>query len=137
MNIYIIVILGFIFLTFILAVFVFIKNSFVKKLTSEDLVYIKAHWEDVKNITEENPVKAILDADKILDYALSRHGFQGTLGEKLRMAAPRFDDVNAVWAAHKLRNRLAHELEEDLKEREVKVALRRFKQGLRNLGAKL
>lgn len=137
MNIYIIAILIFLFLTFVLAVYVFIKNSFSKKLTSEDLAYIKAHWADVVAIVDENPVKAILDADKILDYALSRNGFQGTLGEKLKMAAPRFDDVNAVWAAHKLRNKVAHELSEELEEREVKVALQRFKKALRDLGAKL
>ncbi|MFA7685850.1 MAG: hypothetical protein WCX95_03565 [Candidatus Gracilibacteria bacterium] len=137
MNIYVILILVFILLTFVLALYVFVKQSFSRGLTDEDLVYIKAHWEDVNNIVDENPIKAILDADKILDYALSRCGFEGSLGEKLKMAAPRFYDVNEVWAAHKLRNTVAHELTEELEERDVKVALKRFKRALKDLGARL
>jgi len=137
MNIYVILILVFILLTFVLAVYVFIKHTFSRGLTDEDLVYIKAHWEDVNAIVEENPVKAILDDDKVLDYALARCGFEGSVGEKLKMAAPRFYDVNEVWEAHKLRNKVAHELTDELEEKEVKIALRRFRRALKDLGAKI
>lgn len=137
MNVYVILILVFILLTFVLAVYVFIKHTFSRGLTKEDLIYIKAHWEDIEDVVDDNPIKAILDADKILDYALARCGFEGSLGEKLKMAAPRFYDVNGVWAAHKLRNNIAHELTEELEEREVKVALKRFKRALKDLGARI
>lgn len=136
MNIYIILMLVFILLTFVLALFVFVKHTLSKKLNSEDVVYIKAHWEDVLNILEEDPVKAVMDADKILDYALSRHGFQGSLGEKIKAAASRFSDVNGIWAAHKLRNKLAHEFVE-LESDDFKTALKRFERALKDLGAKL
>lgn len=136
MNIYIVFILGFIFLTFFLAVYVFVKSSFSRRLTNADLAYIKAHWEDLISIVDENPIKAVLDADKILDYALTRHGFEGSLGEKLKMAALRFDDINEVWSAHKFRNKIAHELVEELEEREVKRALKGFKNALKDLGAR-
>ena len=71
-----------------------------------------------------------------MDYALKKHGFEGSLGEKLKKAGPRFNDLNAVWSAHKLRNRIAHELSEINKE-EAKRALKQFKRALNDLGAKL
>jgi hypothetical protein len=136
MNFTVIFLLIFILATFFLALFVFLKRVFSKRLNIEDFVYIKAHWEDIIRDSEEDPIKAIMDADKILDYVLSRYGYHGSLGEKLKMAADKFSDVNGVWEAHKLRNRLAHEFVE-LHREDVKIALKRFYRALKDLGAKL
>ena len=136
MNIYVIVILVFVLLTFLLALYVFIKHVFSKKLNLDDLAYIKAHWDDILKLSEEDPVMAIMDADKILNYALSRHGFEGSIGEKLKAAAPRFSNINHVWTAHKLRNTLAHEFVE-LEREQVRITLKRFERALKDLGAKL
>ena len=80
--------------------------------------------------------KEIKDADKILDYALLREGFEGNLGEKLKAAGPRFSDLDGVWRAHKRRNRIAHELG-DIDRDEAKRALKSFKKALNDLGAGL
>jgi len=125
----------FLLITFLLAVFVFFKQTFSKKLNDEDVVYVKAHWEDVVQASEDDPVKAIMDADKILDYVLSRYGFDGSLGEKLKSAAHKFSDINGVWEAHKLRNKIAHEFVE-LTRGDVNIALRRFHRALKDLGVK-
>ena len=85
---------------------------------------------------DSHPKQAVLDADKLLDYALKEHGFKGALGEKMKAAGPRFSDLNGVWNAHKLRNRLAHEMM-DLKRGEAQSALKNFKRALNDLGAGL
>jgi hypothetical protein len=120
---------------FVLALYAFAKSVFAKKLNASDMGYVKGHWADVMNNVEDEPLKAIMDADKILDYVLTRHGFHGSLGEKLKSAAHKFSDLNGVWNAHKLRNKLAHELEE-ADEKEVKRALKQFRRALKDLGVK-
>jgi hypothetical protein len=79
---------------------------------------------------------AIIDADKLLDEALRKHRFKGkTMGERLVSAQRMISDNDAVWYAHKLRNRLVHEPNVRLKKNEARTALAGFRQGLRDLGA--
>lgn len=56
-----------------------------------------------------DPRIRILELDKALDTLLSHLGYKGTLGEKLMKAGARLPNINALWAAHKHRNVLAHE----------------------------
>lgn len=79
----------------------------------------------------------VVEADNILDEALRLLGYRGTLGEKLKQAGPRFKDLNAVWRAHKLRNKLVHELDAIPADREVLYAVETFRKALNDLGAGL
>lgn len=135
MDTWVILLLVFLLITFILALYVFAKSVFTKKLNSADMAYVQGHWADIMNNVEDESLKAMVDADKLLDYVLTRHGFHGSLGEKLKAAAHKFSDLNGIWNAHKLRNRLVHEFEEVEKE-EVERALKQFKKALKNLGVK-
>ncbi|EDK72322.1 hypothetical protein TM7_0555 [candidate division TM7 genomosp. GTL1] len=79
---------------------------------------------------------AILNADKLLDQALKARGFRGeTMGERLKTASSQLSNRNAVWTAHKLRNRIAHESDVKLSPNATRQALKAFKSGLRDLGA--
>ncbi|HSX47966.1 MAG TPA: hypothetical protein VLF41_00445 [Candidatus Nanoarchaeia archaeon] len=79
---------------------------------------------------------AIMEADKLLDYAMKGSGFRGeTMGERLKSpASSRFSDLNAIWRAHKLRNHFAHEVGADLVASQAHEALRDFERALRDLG---
>ena len=86
--------------------------------------------------TPEGMILAVVDADKLLDEALKKHHFRGkTMGERLVSAQKSLSDNDAVWYAHKLRNRLVHEPNVRLKKREAQTALAGFRQGLHDLGA--
>jgi hypothetical protein len=78
--------------------------------------------------------RKILDADKVLDHALGALGFQGSMADKLRVAGPRFSRVQTVWEAHKLRNRIAHEVGVQLSVQEVNSAMHAFERALKDLG---
>jgi hypothetical protein len=58
------------------------------------------------------------------------------LGERLKSVASRLnkDVLDAAWSAHKVRNRLAHELQYQLREPEAKQAISDFKKVLKELG---
>ncbi len=79
---------------------------------------------------------AILNADKLLDTALKARGFAGeTMGERMKSARSTFSNNNAVWAAHKLRNQIAHESDVNIKPKTARYALKAFKKALKDVGA--
>lgn len=79
---------------------------------------------------------AILNADKLLDSALKARGFAGeTMGERMKSARNTFSNNNAVWAAHKLRNQIAHEPDVTIKSKTARYALKAFKKALKDVGA--
>lgn len=90
------------------------------------------------SVTAESSTQqfAILQADKLLDRALKELGYSGqTMGERMVSAARVFNKRNAIWAAHKLRNRIAHEDNVKISPKLTRQALTSFKRGLRDLGA--
>lgn len=79
---------------------------------------------------------AIINADKLLDTALKKRRFAGkTMGERLVSAQRKFSNNDSVWFAHKLRNRLVHEQDIVLREKDVREALVGIRQALKDLGA--
>lgn len=79
---------------------------------------------------------AIINADKLLDTALKKRKYTGkTMGERLVSAQRKLTNNDAVWFAHKLRNRLVHEQDVSLREKDVKEALMGIRQALKDLGA--
>jgi hypothetical protein len=131
---------------FILVVIIFgvgvlgIIGYFGKKVVPVRLnqEYYQSQWSELlaRVKTNDGMSLAIIDADKLLDEALKKRRFHGkTMGERLVAAQRHLSDNDAVWFAHKLRNRLVHETNVRLKKRDVQKALAGFRQGLRDLGA--
>lgn len=104
-----------------------------------DYAYYQKQWAIVlSHKTHGRPgyQLAIFEADKLFDHALKSKGFAGqTMGERLKNAKSTLRNNDAVWFAHKLRNRLAHEQDVPLDGIATEKALRAFKAGLKDLGA--
>lgn len=108
-------------------------------LAEHDRAKIKAAWENLELLAqgdnESEWVKAIFEADKLLDYALKQRRVAGNnLGERLKNAKAIFHNVDAAWQGHKLRNELAHNLDSQLTRPQVERAMNNFKNALRQLG---
>jgi len=88
-------------------------------------------WEEVRGMTDNH--RKVMDAEKILDHALTTLGYSGSFGEKLKAAGPRFSRVQQVWEAHKLRNRIAHEVGITVNDRDCNTALAAFERALKDL----
>lgn len=79
---------------------------------------------------------AILNADKLVDQALRESGIDGeTMGERLKNCSTKFSDLNGLWSAHKLRNRIAHESDVIVTYDEAMYAMNSFKKALKELRA--
>ena len=131
---------------FLIAVIIFgfavlvLIGYFGKKVVPSRLnqEYFQKKWAELltKVKTPDGMSLAVIDADKLLDEALKKRHFRGkTTGERLVSAQRTLSDNDAVWFAHKLRNRLVHESNVRLRKRDVQKALAGFRQGLRDLGA--
>lgn len=100
--------------------------------------YFRAKWQEAQSLCKEKSTwpLAVINADKLVDDALKRRKYRGkTMGERMVAAQRDMTDNDGVWFAHKLRNRLVHETDTNLKEADVKKALIGLRQALKDLGA--
>lgn len=103
-----------------------------------DVDKYRSKWLEIEQkLTRDNMAAhqlCVLNADKLLDQALKDKGVQGnTMGE--RMKVTKWSNANAVWAAHKLRNQIAHESDVAVDYDTARRALAGFKMGLKDVGA--
>lgn len=122
---------GILFLAFLIVVFV-IRSRLKKRLSRSEKKYYKNKWSEIKQ--EKDLRHAVMSADKLLEKALKRKQFKGTLGEMLKQSKKEYSDLNGVWFAHKIRNKLAHEIDFKLSERDGQEALSKFKKAFNDLG---
>ena len=106
-------------------------RRFRKKMSAEMKEEIKSAWKVL--IREPDYKHAILEADKLLDYALKQMGYKGSLGSKLKKAPGLFRNINDVWAAHKVRNNIAHKINYKVNEKTYKATMLKFKQAFKDL----
>ena len=78
---------------------------------------------------------AVLEADKIVDDAMARAGWSGdTFGDRLTNIAPgTLASLDGLWWAHKVRNRLVHEVDYFLRYTEARQAIGYYQQALEEL----
>lgn len=119
----------------------FFITKFAHKAPKIDRAYYEDQWLRIQRLGSGNQAElhlSVMEADKLLDHALKARGFGGqTMGDRLKRARSTFRNNNAIWQAHKLRNRLAHESGVAVSASEVSSALAGFKIGLKDLGVLL
>ena len=75
--------------------------------------FYKQRWLSIQTTSKQNEAGlrlAIIDSDKLLDRVLKERRYAGeTMGERLKAAGGALGNQDAVWSAHKLRNKLVHE----------------------------
>lgn len=112
---------------------IILKTNLPKKRSIKAWRQIERHF----FAGDENDLKlALIESDALLDEALRLAGFRGTdLGDRLKkITSAQITNLNEIWEAHKLRNRLVHEagfkLNRDIAERALTV----YKKTLQDIG---
>ncbi len=105
-----------------------------------DRVKYRADWLAIENDLDNHNMAtyqfAILSADKLFDRALQESGYDGTTtAERIKSAERDLRNSKAVWAAHKLRNRIAHEVDTKINLKVLKQMLNVYKNALKSIGA--
>ncbi len=112
---------------------VILKTNMPKKRSMKIWQRVQTHF----YAGDDNSLKlAILEADKILDEALRLAGFRGeSLGDRLKkLDESKLPNLQDVWEAHKLRNRLVHETDFKLNRNTAERALAIYEQAFKDLG---
>ncbi len=100
-----------------------------------------AKWDEIEkyiNSTREAEWKfAVIEADKLVDETLKEANFQGdTMGDRLMNIQPgQLTTTEGLWEAHKIRNRLVHDVNYFLRYTEAKRAVSLYKKTLEELEA--
>lgn len=116
------------------------KKYLPRTLDWRDKEMIRGKWQEIEELLKlgrpSNFQRGVLEADKLLNFALEKMGYQGSLGEKLKKAKNRFSEsaYNEIWQAHKIRNLTVHESNYELTNYQAKEAIEKFKRGLEELG---
>jgi hypothetical protein len=100
--------------------------------------YFKKRWDELQKLcsNKETWALAVINADKLLDEALKKTHVKGkTMGERLVAAQHTFTNNDSVWFGHKLRNKLVHETDTKLRQKDIRAALVGFRQALKDLRA--
>lgn len=122
----------------LLVIFYVVRKRLSDSLSQSEKNFIKSEWKRIEELFHVFPRQAVVEADKLLDHTMKKvTKFNGTLGENLKRNATRFKNLNDVWFAHKLRNRLVHELNFEPVFRDYAKAKQGFKRALNDLGLKL
>lgn len=97
-------------------------------------------WSDIKKrINSENISDwkiAIMDADSLIDEIVQKIGYRGgDLGERLaKIEQSDFENLQNVWEAHKIRNRIAHDGDKfQLTKDIVKSTFEKYEKALKEL----
>lgn len=99
-----------------------------------------ARWREITNhlgsFRDAEWKFAVIEADKIVDEILKQAGFPGdTLGERLTlMDKGQLQSLEDLWAAHKVRNLIAHDPTYQVRYQDAKLAIEQFEKALRELG---
>ena len=130
MEIIITIILIFLIADVLIVGYIIFKRS-KKKLSQKLIEEIQAEWRKIIRLKDHR--HGILEADKLLDHALTQMGYVGSLGAKLKKNPRLFKKINDVWAAHKIRNNIAHKINYEIDEKTYKKAMLQFKEAFKDL----
>ena len=92
---------------------------------------VQDRWREIAVISDDN--QKIIAADKVLDYALTSLGWAGTTADKFKKFKVLYRDGGALLQAHRLRNKIAHDIHFKLAAREARTALEAYQSAIYKL----
>ena len=105
-----------------------------------DRGYVETKWQEIEELMKlgrpSNLIRAVLEADKLLDHLLKGHRLPGlTMGDRLKAGRKKFsaDAYNAAWQAHKVRNELVHNSQFELMDYHARAVIANFKKAIDEL----
>lgn len=119
----------------IIIFFIYIKRG--TKGNKATQLKIQKEVSILEQLTKNNDTvslkSALIEIDKLLDHAMKARRIKGeTMGERLKNANKLFDKnlYNQIWEAHKLRNKLVHEMGAIANGNEIKNAYNTIKRAI-------
>ena len=107
-------------------------------ISEQDRRLIINKWQEIEQLMRQDRAKeAIFEADKLLDHVFKKINLPGdTFADRLKSGEKLLSkNYQDIWAAHKLRNKLAHEIDFRPTPREAQTTIDTFDRAIRHLTA--
>ncbi len=127
--------------------FIFINKSLPKDgkknfLTQSEKEMVQRKWQEIQQLLqlegESRSKQAVLEGDKLVYFVLKKLGYSGdNMADCMKAAKERFSSYkiySELWKAHKCRNRIVHEVDNELLHQEAQKTITRFERVLKDLG---
>ena len=102
---------------------------------------VHSNWQDIQKLAgsrnKSDWSMAVIRADAVLDSALQQRGYQGEdLAARLKVMSlhPEYRSTDRLFAAHRMRNAIAHNPMQEFSKTEIDHALNSYQTGLQELG---
>ncbi len=115
------------------------KQSMHTEPEPQGAIYMH-EWANIKSgiqsASDADAALIIIEADSLVDRVLKDMKLSGdTMGERLKaLGEQKFESINDLWEAHKLRNQIAHEGAKGITYGDAVWALERYERALKKLG---
>lgn len=130
MKLFLSIVLIFVIVDILIVAYV-IYRRYRRRISAKAQNEIRKTWKEI--IRESDYRHAVMEADKLLDHTLNLMGYKGNLGSKLKKNPRLFRDLNGLWAAHKVRNNIAHQMHYKIDKKVYKKTMLGFKQAFKDL----
>ena len=100
---------------------------------------LKEHWQAIldhlNSVNESEWKLAVIEADKLIDDLLIQKGYRGeSMAERLSLIDKKdLRSLELIWEAHKIRNRIAHQLNFKINRSEALRAISYYEEALKDL----
>jgi len=101
--------LAIVILILLIGVFLTFRFSEVKHLKKDKKSYYEKEIQKVSDLL--SPSEKIMRYDMIMHHILKDYSYSGTVGDQLKAKPRMMNNLNVIWSLHKLRNKLAHDME--------------------------
>ncbi|TSC79582.1 MAG: hypothetical protein G01um101425_513 [Candidatus Peregrinibacteria bacterium Gr01-1014_25] len=98
------------------------------RVAAADVRRMRRAWQEASAITDVH--RRVLEAEKVFEMLLQTWGLEGTFAQKFTKVEWRFPEREIVWQAHRLRNRIAHDVGMRLSDAEARRAVDAFGKAL-------
>lgn len=126
------IVLFFLIFVFSATYFAFFRRRVIFSEKDTDMIHTR--FLDLEKKLHWDPKYVVMEGDKLLDFLLTKLGYRGSLGEKLKKVGGRLRCEQDLWRAHKLRNILAHELDAKIDVKSARGALHAYKSAFEQYG---
>lgn len=99
-----------------------------KRITGYSKLRIEKLWQQVEDMPDNTA--SVLEADKVLHAVFKELGYKGSVGTCLKRHGKKLPNEQAVWDAHKLRNKVAHTPGFTVGDKEAARALQAFRRAV-------
>lgn len=93
----------------LVGVFLTFRFSGKKQLKKDKKSYYQKEIQKVSTLP--SPSERIMRYDMIMHHILKDYGYSGNVGDQLKAKPRMINNLNVIWSLHKLRNKLAHDME--------------------------